>query len=73
MNAACALQHFCDIHGPQILFCTEARTFIQDVDDHDDETLKTIYSQYIKSENAQGKVECKVKRKFKKKKQLFLW
>lgn len=60
MNASCALQHFCDIHGPQILLCTEARTYVQDVNNDDDEDLKTFYSQYIKSENPQGKVECKV-------------
>ncbi|CAF4221748.1 unnamed protein product [Rotaria sp. Silwood2] len=59
MNASCALQHFCDIHGPQILLCTEARTYVQDSNDNDDEDLKTFYSQYIKSENPQGKVECK--------------
>ncbi|UJR25424.1 hypothetical protein I4U23_006771 [Adineta vaga] len=59
MNASCALQHFCDLHGPQILLCTEARTFIQGANDNDDEDLKTFYSQYIKSENPQGKSECK--------------
>ncbi|CAF1124957.1 unnamed protein product [Rotaria sordida] len=59
MNASCALQHFCDIHGPQILLCTEAKTYIQDLNDNDDEDLKTFYSQYIKSEHPQGKVECK--------------
>ncbi|CAF3132197.1 unnamed protein product [Rotaria socialis] len=59
MNASCALQHFCDLHGPQILLCTEARTHVQDPNDNDDEVLKTVYSQYIKSENLQGKVECK--------------
>ncbi|CAF1396116.1 unnamed protein product [Adineta ricciae] len=57
MNASCALQHFCDLHGPQILLCTEARTYIPG--DNDDEDLKAFYSQYIKSENPQGKVECK--------------
>jgi len=60
MNASCALQHFCDIHGPQILLCTDTRSYIQDVDD-DDEDLKTFFSQYVKSESTQGKTECKVK------------
>jgi len=63
MNASCALQHFCDIHGPQILLCTDTRTYIHDVNDNDDEDLKTFYSQYIKSESSQGKIECKVNRK----------
>jgi hypothetical protein len=60
MNASCALQHFCDLHGPQILLCTESRTYVQDSNDNDEEDLKAFYSQYIKSENPQGKVECKV-------------
>ena len=61
MNASCALQHFCDIHGPQILLCTEARTYISDENDKDDEDLKIFYSQYINSETIQNKSECKVK------------
>lgn len=60
MNAACALQHFCDIHGPQILLCTEERTYIHDLNDNDNEGLKAFYAQYIKSEHNQEKVECKV-------------
>lgn len=59
MNASCALQHFCDIHGPQILLCTDTRSYIQDVNDDDEEDLKTFYSQYVKSENTQEKPECK--------------
>ena len=59
MNASCALQHFCDNHGPQTLLCTETRRYAQ-VLRHDDEILKTFYSQYIKSENSQEKIECKV-------------
>ncbi|CAF1020708.1 unnamed protein product [Rotaria sordida] len=59
MSASCALQHFCDIHGPQILLCTEERTYIHDLNDNDNEGLKAFYSQYIKSEHPQGKVECK--------------
>ncbi len=53
MNASCALQHFCDLHGPQILLCTEGRTYIHDINDNDNEDLKIFYSQYIKSENTQ--------------------
>ncbi len=60
MNASCALQHFCDLHGPQILLCTEGRTYIPDLNDNDNEDLKTFYSQYIRSEYPQGKIECKV-------------
>ncbi|CAF1004965.1 unnamed protein product [Adineta steineri] len=59
MNASCALQHFCDTHGPQILLCTEGRPYTHDRNDNDNEILKTIYSQYIKSDNSQGKVACK--------------
>ncbi|CAF0783594.1 unnamed protein product [Adineta steineri] len=59
MNASCALQHFCDLHGPQTLLCTEQRAHIQNANDNDDEDIKAFYSQYIKSENPQGKVECK--------------
>ncbi|CAF3424184.1 unnamed protein product [Rotaria sp. Silwood1] len=59
MNASCALQHFCDIHGPQILLCTEERTYIHDLNDNDNEGLKAFYAQYIKPEHAQEKVECK--------------
>lgn len=62
MNASCALQHFCDIHGPQILLCTDTRNYIQDVNDNDDGDLKAFFSQYIKSEHPQGKIECKVNR-----------
>jgi hypothetical protein len=62
MNASCVLHHFCDFHGPQILLCTDTKTHIQDLNDNDDEDLKTFYSRYIKSENPQGKVECKVKK-----------
>jgi hypothetical protein len=62
MNASCALQHFCDLHGPQILLCTDTKAYVQDSNDNDDEDLKTFYSQYIKSENPQEKVECKVKK-----------
>ncbi len=43
MNASCALQHFCDIHGPQILLCTEGRTYIVNSNDTDNEDLKTFY------------------------------
>jgi mannose-6-phosphate isomerase class I len=64
MNASCALQHFCDLHGPQILLCTEGRTYIHDANDNDNEDLKTFYSQYIKSEHPQGKIECKVRLQF---------
>lgn len=62
MNASCALQHFCDIHGAQILLCTDTRNYIQNADDNDDTELNTFYSQYIKSENPRGQVECKVNR-----------
>ena len=62
MNVSCALQHFCDLHGPQILLCTEGRTYVHDINDNDNEDLKTFYSQYIKSENPQEKTECKVKK-----------
>lgn len=60
MNASCALQHFCDLHGPQILLCTEGRTFIHDINDNENDDLKIFYSQYVKSENPQGKIECRV-------------
>ena len=40
---------------PQTLLCTDTRTYIEDVNDNDDEDLKTFYSQYIKSENPQEK------------------
>lgn len=65
MNASCALQHFCDIHGPQILLCTEGRTYIVNSNDTDNEDLKTFYSQYIRSDKSKEKIECKVR--FKKK------
>lgn len=65
MNASCALQHFCDLHGPQILLCTEGRTYIHDANDNDNEDLKVFYSQYVKSENSQGKLGCKVIKKKK--------
>ena len=61
MNASCALQHFCDTHGAQILLCTDTKSYFQDANDNDDEDLNTFYSQYIKSENPRGQVECKVK------------
>jgi hypothetical protein len=61
MNAACALQHFCDIHGPQTLLCTEGQTYIHDLNDNDNEDLKAFYSQYNKAENPQEKNECKVR------------
>lgn len=60
MNASCALQHFCDLHGPQILLCTEAKTYAREITEHDNDDLKIFYSQYIKSENPHGKLECKV-------------
>ena len=60
MNASCALQHFCDLHGPQILLCTETKTYIRKIDDYDNDNLKTFYSQYVKSENVPNKIECKV-------------
>ncbi|CAF3068379.1 unnamed protein product [Rotaria socialis] len=59
MNAACALQHFCDIHGPQILLCTEGRTYTHDLNDTDNDGLKAFYAQYIKTEHSQEKLECK--------------
>jgi hypothetical protein len=65
MNASCALQHFCDIHGPQILLCTEGRTYIHDLNDNDNEEIKTFYSQYNKAENPQEKNRCKVKKSVK--------
>jgi len=61
MNASCALQHFCDIHGPQILLCTEGRTYIVNSNDTDNEDLKTFYSQYIRSDKSKEKIECKVR------------
>lgn len=60
MNASCALQHFCDLHGPQILLCTEGRNYIPDFNDNDNEDLKVFYSQYIRSENSHGRSECRV-------------
>lgn len=60
MNASCALHHFCDLHGPQILLCTEERTYIHDLTDSDNEGLKAFYAQYIRSEYCQAKVKCKV-------------
>lgn len=59
MNASCALQHFCDIHGPQILLCTEGRTYVFNSNDNDNEDLKTFYSQYIRSDNSKERIECK--------------
>lgn len=67
MNASCALQHFCDIHGPQILLCTEGRTYIVNSNDTDNEDLKTFYSQYIRPDKSKEKIECKVRFKNKKK------
>lgn len=61
MNASCALQHFCDIHGPQILLCTEGRTYVFNSNDNENEDLKTFYSQYIRSNNTKEKNECKVR------------
>ena len=61
MNASCALQHFCDLHGPQILLCTEEKTYIPDLNDNDNEDLNVFYSQYIRSENPHGKKECRVR------------
>lgn len=68
MNASCAFQHFCDIHGPQILLCTEAQPYVHEHGGTQEENLNAIYSQYIKpeqpqyikSEHPQGKAECKV-------------
>jgi hypothetical protein len=60
MNASCALQHFCDLHGPKILLCTEAKIYVQDSNDNEEDQLKAFYSQYVKSENPQNKVDCKV-------------
>ncbi|CAF2058038.1 unnamed protein product [Rotaria magnacalcarata] len=59
MNAACALQHFCEIHGPQILLCTEERTYIHDLNDTENDGLKAFYAQYIKTEHSQARLECK--------------
>jgi len=76
MNASCALQHFCDSHGAQTLLCTEGRTYVHDLNDNDNEDLKTFYSQYVKSDNSQGKVECKVrnlKEFFQKKKLIYFF
>ena len=60
MNASCAFQHFCDIHGPQILLCTEAKPYAHDDGDTQEDNLNAFYSQYIKSTQPQDKVECKV-------------
>ncbi|UJR23480.1 hypothetical protein I4U23_026479 [Adineta vaga] len=59
MNALCALHHFCDLHGPQTLVCTEGRTYIHDFNDNDNEDLKTYYSRYINAEHVQEKAQCK--------------
>ncbi|CAF0782432.1 unnamed protein product [Didymodactylos carnosus] len=56
MNASVFLHHFCDLHGPTILLCTETR-YIHDTDD--DDLLDTFYSQYTKAENLITKPECK--------------
>ena len=60
MNTSCALQHFCDLHGPQTLLCTEEKVYMHDSKDIDNEGLKTFFSQYFRPENALGKVKCKV-------------
>ena len=60
MNALCALHHFCDLHGPQTLLCTEGRTYIQDYSDNDNEELKTYYSQFMNAKNPQEKTQCQV-------------
>lgn len=70
MNASCALQHFCDLHGPQILLFTEERTYIHDLNDNDNESLKAFYAQYLKSEHIQDKVKCQVRTKKKYKNNL---
>ncbi|CAF0727764.1 unnamed protein product [Didymodactylos carnosus] len=56
MNASVFLHHFCDLHGPTILLCTETQ-YIHDCDD--DDMLKLFYSQYIKAENSNTKTTCK--------------
>ncbi|CAF0789835.1 unnamed protein product [Adineta ricciae] len=58
MNALCALHHFCDLHGPQTLLCTEGRTYIQDYNDNDNEELKTYYSQFMNAKSPQEKTQC---------------
>jgi len=59
MNATCALQHFCDYHGPQTLLCTEVKGNIQDSTDTEQENLRAIFSQYVKAENPPSKGDCK--------------
>ena len=71
MNATCALQHFCDYHGPQTLLCTEVKGNIQDSTDTEQENLRAIFSQYVKAENPPSKGDCKVK-KFKSIRLLFI-
>ena len=62
MNASCALHHFCDSHGLQILLCTEAKIFLRTLDNVDNEILKTFYSQYVvTSDNGSERSECKVR------------
>lgn len=61
MNVSCALQHFCDLHGPQILFCTETRPYIGALRDQVDDNLKVFFSEYFRPGNPQETARCKVK------------